>query len=84
MSRIPDAKLEELQDEIEGTCLSLSEIIERHDLDVLEEDLQDRLLDGVSPVELCGGCEWWFRSADLEFDEARNSGICSQCEEDAE
>lgn len=82
MSDISDQLLEELQEELEGTCTSLTGLIERHGLDVSEDDLEDRLLDGAHAVERCGGCEWWFRCGDLEFDEEKNAGFCASCEED--
>ncbi|MBW3243535.1 hypothetical protein KUV57_12755 [Epibacterium sp. DP7N7-1] len=82
MSLIDDDRLEELQADLEGTCKSLSQLIEESDLDIDEDTMEDRLLDGTSPVERCGGCEWWFRSTDLEFDEDRYISLCAECEED--
>jgi hypothetical protein len=82
MRTIDDTLLEELQADLEGTCKSLTQLIEEYDLDIGEDALEDRLLDGSSPVERCGRCEWWFRSTDLEFDEAGGVSLCSSCEED--
>lgn len=82
MSTIDETQLEELQSDLEGTCKSLTQLIEENDLDIDEDTLEDRLLDGASPVERCGGCEWWFRSTDLEFDETRNTCLCADCKEE--
>ena len=57
------------------TCASNSEIAE--ELDINENDVEDFMLD--FNIERCGGCEWWFESSQLEFDEIRNQGFCEQC-----
>ncbi|MCH8491111.1 MAG: hypothetical protein LAT81_14445 [Oceanicaulis sp.] len=77
---ISEDKLGEIQDELEGTCTSISQIIDRHDLCIDEDDLEDQLLNQPKPIERCGGCEWWFSVTDLEFDESRGAGFCTQCE----
>ncbi|MFG6080408.1 hypothetical protein ACEUZ9_000964 [Paracoccus litorisediminis] len=78
MARIDDDLLEEIQSELEGTCTTISEIIEQRGLDIDEDAFEDRLLDG-NAIERCKCCEWWFTSTSLEFDPDRNGGVCEQC-----
>ena len=83
MSSVSDEKLSEIQHELEGTCTMLGQIIECHGLDIDEDALEDRLLDGDMPIERSRCCEWWFGVSELEFDADRNGGVCQQCEPDA-
>ncbi|WP_411839922.1 hypothetical protein [Paracoccus sp. ME4] len=83
MCRLSDAKLAEIQHELEGTCTTLTAIIERHQLDIGEDELEDQLLDGGMPIERSVCCEWWFGVSELEFDEERGGGVCAQCEPEA-
>lgn len=80
MTDVTDEKLDELKHELEGTCQTLDTLIEAHSLDMDADELEDRLLDGASPVERCASCEWWFRSTDLESVEGRP--LCDSCLED--
>ena len=75
---ISDSLLHDITHDILGTCKSLVEIVETHDLDVSEDDLEDRLLD--VNVETCPGCGWWFESCMLE-ESNDDSGkfFCEQC-----
>lgn len=79
MSKLGDEKLEEIQRELEGTCTTLTAIIEVHDLDLDEDELEERLLDGEAPIERSACCGWWFEVSELEFDAERNGGVCQQC-----
>lgn len=79
---ISEEKLGEIQQELEGTCLSLAEIIDRHELSISEDALEDELLNQPQPVERCCGCEWWFGVTVLTFDEERGAGMCDQCIDD--
>ena len=81
MVQLDDKLLEEIQHELEGTCESLDAIIERHDLDISADELEDRLLDGSHAIERSGCCQWWFVVSELEDDNGR--GVCAQCEPDA-
>lgn len=83
MSDLSDERLNEIQHELEGTCTTLTAIIERHALDIEEDVLEDRLLDGDMPIERSVCCEWWFGVSALEFDADRGGGVCEQCEPDA-
>lgn len=76
---ISNEKLEEVQSDIVGTCKSLTQIIEEHGLDIEENDLQDRLLDGAVGAELCVACNWWHEVSELEYSEELNGGLCGQC-----
>lgn len=60
----------------EGTCTSEVEIAEA--LDIEEDEVTDLLLE--ANIECCGGCEWWFESCNLVFDEERGKGFCEDCE----
>lgn len=82
MTTISDQDLEDLQQEMEGTCMSLARVIENNNLDVDEDSLRDRLLDGPSAIEACIACAWWFRTSELEFDERRGGGVCASCDPD--
>ncbi|MEP3670758.1 MAG: hypothetical protein ABJN42_29005 [Roseibium sp.] len=83
MKTLDDTLLMEIQADLEGTMTSLAAIIEKYDLDISDEDIEDRLLDGNAAVERSVCCEWWFSPSDLEFDEEKNGGVCQQCEPDA-
>jgi len=83
MQTISDDKLDEIRNDLEGTSTSLTQIIDQYELDIEEDSLEDRLLDGSGALERSKCCEWWFRSTDLEFDEARNGGVCEQCDPEA-
>lgn len=76
---IDDQKLEEIQIELEGTCTTLDQIIEAHELDIDADALEDRLLDEPHPIERSVCCEWWFGVENLEFVEERNGGVCESC-----
>lgn len=82
MGQLNDELLSEIQCELEGTCTTLTEIIERYGIDIDETALEDRLLDGPDAVERSACCEWWFRSGDLEFVDGHGA-LCEQCEPDA-
>lgn len=73
-------RLEGIAHDLEGTCETLGAYIERHDLDMADDELEDQLLD-VS-LELCLGCGWWHRSSDLIGEDDSNPGYCDQCRED--
>lgn len=76
---IDDEKLRAVQEDAEGTCKSLAVLIEHHELDMDEDELEDALLDGSLPIELCAGCGWWFEVCSLEHDEAAGGGLCDSC-----
>jgi len=82
MNILSDELLEKIQYEMEGTSISLSQIIESHDLDVDENALEEKLLDGPHPIERSKCCEWWFEVCNLEFDEEVSGGVCQSCEPD--
>ena len=77
---LDEERLGQIQHELEGTCESLDAIIDRHDLDIDADGLEDRLLDAPHPVERSTCCEWWFAVSDLEYSEERAGGVCDQCE----
>ena len=79
MSHINDEQLDEIQCDLEGTCKSLSAAIEDYGLEMDEDALEDRLLDGSRAIETCGGCGWWFSVSCLEFDEEKGKGMCDAC-----
>lgn len=82
MSPLSREVLEQAAYDLRGTCETLEAYIERLDLPIDSETLEDELLN-VS-TEICGGCGWWHEVSDLEFDEARNCGLCDQCREEDE
>ncbi|MBS3648791.1 hypothetical protein KEU06_09255 [Pseudaminobacter sp. 19-2017] len=71
--------LDRLIHHIQGTCLSIEQAVESLELDP-SIDWKDKLLD--RNIELCGVCNWWHESGELEFDEQRNFGVCEQCLDD--
>lgn len=80
--KIPFELTWKVADYLLGTMISFSQAIEyfdiNFDINIDENDLEDRLLD--INVETCKGCEWWFNSCDLVFDETRQAAFCEQCE----
>lgn len=79
MMPLSEELLNKLQYALEGTCRSLSEVIDAEELDIEMSDLEDNLLDGEHPIELCGDCGWWFSVGCLEFDEQRQRACCADC-----
>jgi len=72
-------QLEDLKHDLLGTCGTVEQALARLGIDTDPEEAEERLLDGNPSVELCGGCEWWFESCCLEFDETRSAGFCCDC-----
>lgn len=79
MMPLSEELLNKLQYDLEGTCRSLSEVIDSEELDISMETLEDTLLDGWHPIELCGCCGWWFAVSDLLFDEQCQRSTCEEC-----
>ena len=75
---ISDEDLGLLADRLEGTATSIEVVLEDLELDVDTTDVLDDLLNLSDPVELCEGCEWWFRSSQLD------DRLCDSCREDEE
>ena len=69
-------ELVELGYALRGTCETLGAFIERKELDIAPDELEDLLLD-VS-TECCSGCGWWMESSDL-VDEDDEPCQCAQC-----
>lgn len=71
--------LRKIKDKYYGTCVSLSYIIDSEELDIDENELEDRLLD--VNLEKCKLCDWWYDSGELLDDENEDSepGFCSDC-----
>lgn len=69
--------VDEIAYELQGSCQSLQNVLERHDMDGMDDDLEfchalDRL------VFCCEQCEWWFEQSEMgERDDDR--WICREC-----
>lgn len=73
--------MEKVKDDLLGTCQSIATVVERHELECQEDEVEDRLLDEPNAVELCGVCNWWHNPCDLEWNDELNAGVCDQCKE---
>lgn len=78
--RLTDEQIAEIKDDLRGTCQSAWSVAANMGLEEHLDEIEDRLLDGVDAIELCVVCEWWHEVSELEFDEERNGGVCSQCD----
>jgi hypothetical protein len=61
---------------LEGTCAGVEAVIDRFELHVEPDALEDALLD-VS-LERCPGCGWWMASSALVDEEGSVVG-CEEC-----
>jgi hypothetical protein len=68
----------EIASAVEGTCMTVGAMVERYDLDISDDDLEDELL--TAGIECCPGCGWWMESCEL-VDEDGEAGACDQCRE---
>lgn len=68
-------KLEEIAQEILGETMTEAQVIEKYDLDISADDLNDELLD--FNIEYCDGCGVWKEC--FEFNEDAQEPICSEC-----
>jgi hypothetical protein len=83
MCRLSDGDLDRLKYRLMGTCDSIDVALESLDLqDVTDSTTaSDQLLDGNPSVESCAGCDWWFESAMLTFNEEECRSFCDDCRE---
>ena len=77
-------QLEKLQFHLEGTCQTLVEALCSLNYDEDVNEVEDKLLDGVHPVEQCLECAWWFACGDLARENEEDCGYCEQCRPDEE
>ena len=71
-----DLHLEKVRAYLEGTCNSLDIALERFDIALEVEDLEDMLLD--LGIERCPDCGWWMESSELVDEDSEVVG-CDQC-----
>lgn len=76
MSKWPKT-VEEIADELQGTCKSLQQVLESHDMEGAEEDqaFTDRL---DSLVFECAACNWWCEISEMTDDE-EHDWCCTDC-----
>jgi len=69
--------VEEIADELRGSCQMLSSVLERHDMDGADNDSDFcARLDAL--VFCCEICDWWHEQSEMgERDDDR--WICEQC-----
>lgn len=72
---------EKIKFELLGTCESVGHYIDRLNLDLSDDDLEDEML--TANIETCPHCGWWMESGDLLDDDGNVVG-CDQCRDDDE
>jgi hypothetical protein len=75
-ARLGDDDLARVATAVLGTASSLDDVVERLELDVDVDTVEDQLVD-VS-VERCDGCGWWCESSELVDDTDEVVG-CESC-----
>lgn len=71
--------IEEIAYELQGTCLSLHEVLERNDMDGADNDAEFcARLDEL--VFCCNDCNWWFEIHEM----SDADWICCECEIESE
>lgn len=69
--------VEQIAEELRGTCNSLQRVLEQNDMDGADDDMSFCLaLDAI--VFCCESCEWWHEIGEMgERDDDR--WICEEC-----
>lgn len=73
-------KLDLVANEILGVRMTESEVIDRYELEISEEDLVDEMLD--RNIELCSACLAWKEA--YEIDPDQQESICFECSNEEE
>lgn len=71
--------VDEIASELQGSCLSLNEVLERNDMDGADGDL-DFCASLDSIVFCCESCNWWCEVSEMS-DDGDSQGICFDCVE---
>lgn len=66
--------VEEIANELQGTCQHLGTVLERHDMDGMDENMDFCL--ALDNLVFC--CDWWFEISECA-DEGHSHGICFEC-----
>jgi hypothetical protein len=70
---------EDIAYELQGTCMSLAAILERHEME--DAELDSEFCYGIdSLVFCCEGCEWWFEISEMcaDHDEWKCEDCCHE------
>lgn len=80
---LTNEQLREMSDDINGTCKSVSDILQMNDVPDggEEEDQFNQYLQDVAEVQLCSTCDWWCEMDELEEDDSTGGYICQNCRE---
>lgn len=72
--------VDQIADELRGTCMSLQEVLERNDMDGEDNNLDFcHALDAL--VFCCETCNWWYEQHEMA-DDVRGRWICEECWEE--
>lgn len=74
-----DGKVQAIADDLQGTCQSLGEVLERHGISELTQD-EHVELDGL--VFCCEGCSWWCEASEANENPNGGDDVCDDCKED--
>lgn len=67
----------EIAEELRGSCDSLQNVFERHDMEGMDDDAQFCAeLDSL--VFCCEQCNWWHEQSEMA-DDVRGDWICEDC-----
>lgn len=74
--------VEEIAEELRGTCDSLQTVLERNDMDGMDNDAEFcAALDAI--VFECTCCQWWHEQSEMG-DRDDDQWICQSCTDDEE
>ena len=68
-------KMQEIAEELQGTCKDLDTVLEEHGIDV-NSIPQERFQDLDEITEQCEACGWWCEPFEMEC------GICGDCRDE--
>ena len=74
-----DSTLQQIAEDLQGTCRSISEILEWYELEESDMDQGDYII-LEEMVMLCDHCGWWYETGEVETDDGET--ICWHCKED--
>jgi hypothetical protein len=79
---LPASYADRIAYELMGTCDSLGNILERHELEWLENSTDFCLaLDAI--CFCCETCGWWFEQSEMA-DEGQDEWVCEECYREGE
>ncbi len=77
-----DKLMDEILDDLQGTCQSLEDVLDSHNMEL--DDLSMKDLGYIDDsIFVCDCCGWWYELGEIN-PEIENAVVCMNCEEDWE